>query len=152
MNRIAWVLVYALAGGVIFWLPDIVIHAVRQKNFSGLDILILTFILPLLTIVGFAVLWNLRRGMDSRAFIALSMLLGIWVLGPLFMAIGWNFMGGGLAKPGGWKLVVKGTLLFPVFTFIESTYDGTLFAVLLTTFCLGLVAIGRPSWLFARFT
>ena len=142
MKWIKWGLMYAGLAGAIFWTPSIALHATRGFNFKGLDVLILTFLLPLITLGCFAILWRLSGQEKSRAFIARSMLLGIWVLGPLFLTISASFAGGGFAKPEGWKLVAIGTLLFPIFTFSMSTYDGTLFAILAATLLLILISEG----------
>ena|SRR5207244_316607 len=136
MKRIKWVLMYAGIAGVFFWAPSIALHASRGYNFRGLDMLILTLLLPVIAVCCFVVLWRLCRQENSRAFIVRSMLLGIWALGPLFLTVSASFAGGGFAKAEGWKFVIIGTLLFPIFTFEGSTYDGTMFALMVTTFLL----------------
>ncbi len=150
MKWISKVLVYAGLGGAIFWTPSVALHAIRGYNFRGLDMFILTFLLPLGTIGCFAILWRLRGQRDTRPVIARSMLLGIWALGPLFLMISASFAGGGFSKPVRLKLVFIGTLLFPVFTFEGATYDGTLFAVLLTTGLLVLISEGSQLKFFKR--
>src|SRR6267143_3208014 len=128
MRRFTWVVLYVLAGGAIFWIPDIALHAMRRYDFSGLDMLILTIVLPLATITGVTIftvcrgLWHLE---NNPRLIAGLMLLGIWLLGPVFMVVGATFTSGGLAKQAGWISIVVGSLFFPIFTFIMSTYDGT---------------------------
>lgn len=73
------------------------------------------------------------------------MLMGIWILGPLLMAVGQSFSGGTLFKTGGWKFVLKGTLMFPAFTFEMSSYDGTFFAVGLASLGLIFLTLGIPK-------
>ena len=140
MQRIIWAFVYVFVGGVIFWTPSVAVHAWRRHNFRGLDILILTILLPLISLTGVVILRRLRLERTNRSFIACSMLLGIWVLGPLFTTINATFAGAGFANAGVWKFVVITTFFFPIFTFEMSTYDGTLLAVLLTTFLLILMS------------
>ncbi|MFN2517159.1 MAG: hypothetical protein ABR556_13200 [Pyrinomonadaceae bacterium] len=150
MKWIKMALIYAALGGAIFWTPSVALHVGRGDNFRGLDMFILTLLLPLVTVGCFAILWKLRGQQDSRPLIARSMMFGIWALGPLFMSVGWSFFGAGLAKPEGWKLVVIGTLLFPVFTFEMSTYDGTLFALLLMTVLMVIISESSQLKFFKR--
>ena len=143
-------LIYIAAGGVIFWIPEVILSAAKPEDPTLLGFLILTWLLPLITLGCFAVLWKVCGRKDSRAVIGRLMLLGIWLAGPLFMSIGWSFSGVGLAQRDGLKLVLMGTLLFPVFTSSMSAYDGTLFALLLTTFVLVLISEGSHLKFFKR--
>jgi len=61
----------------------------------------------------------------------------------MMISISFSFSGGGFAQRSGWSAVALETVLFPVFTFIMSSYDGTLFAVLLATVCL--LVLGKRS-------
>jgi len=140
MQHIIWAYAYFFIGGIIFWIPSVVAHAARGYNFWWLNGLMLTFLSPLVTLSGISVFLRLRRKKNDRSFIALSMLLGIWVLGPLFTTINATLAGAGFANAGVWKFVVITTFFFPIFTFEFSTYDGTLLAVLLTTFLLILMS------------
>jgi len=60
-----------------------------------------------------------------------------------------SFCGGGLTQPDAWRFFVFGTLLFPLFTFVMSAYDGTVFAVMLTTLLLPILANSRSKDTFA---
>ncbi len=124
----------------MFWTPSVALHAARGYNFRWLNGLMLIFLSPLITLSGIAVFSRLGRKKDDSSLIALSMLLGIWVLGPLFTTINATFAGAGFVNAGVWKFVVITTFFFPIFTFEFSTYDGTLLAVLLTTFLLILMS------------
>lgn len=75
--------------------------------------------------------------------IGLPMLTGVWLFGGLFMTIGATFSGGGFMSPGGARGAVLVLLLslFPMYTFIMATYDGSLVALLLVTICALLVWI-----------
>ena len=75
------------------------------------------------------------------------MLAGIWLLGGLFMTMGASFSGGGLVGPDGARGVVFVLLLslFPGYTFIMATYDGSLLALLLVTVAAFLVWILQLS-------
>ena len=140
-----WVEV-ALLGALAFWAPDVFIHAIRRYAFSGLDVLIVTVLSPLtLFFVLFRslTLFQLQAGRS-----AIRMLIGIWVLGGLFMMIGASFSGGGFAGPG-----IRETLslilmsLLPIYTFMMATYDGSLGALILTSLALlfmWLIGLRRP--------
>ena len=56
-----------------------------------------------------------------------------------------SFCGGGLTQPDAWHFFVFGTLLFPVFTLVMSAYDGTFFALLLTTVLLPVLVNSRSK-------
>lgn len=133
-----------LQGAGCFWIPDIVLHALTRGSFSGVQVRILTILLPIVCIG-----WWLfdRRGKQVVAApirSALTAVLGIWVFGPLAMTISSTFLGGGFSQPSGsLGLVGMGTILFPLYTFMMSTYDGTLGALLIVT--LSLPVIGALS-------
>jgi hypothetical protein len=72
------------------------------------------------------------------------MLAGVWLLGGLFMASGASFSGGGFMMAGGVR-AAGGVLLlslFPMYTFIMATYDGSLAALLLVS------AVAVLVWIF----
>ena len=103
---------------------------------------ILTYLLPLTAVIGFTILSRFHGANARGPFVAFPMLLGIWALGPLFMMISSTFSGGGVATPDAWELLIVGSFFFPLFTFEGSTYDGTLFAVGLTTILLIIFSQG----------
>ena len=122
---------YASIGGFSFWAPSLLLHWLRGSRFLGSDALSLTVLLPITTAMVLATVWKRRLRTENRLPAALLALLGIWLFGPLMMSVGWTFGGGGMSV--GWRFVLLGTCLFPVFTFIMSTYDGTSGALLLAT-------------------
>ena len=63
------------------------------------------------------------------------MLLGVWLTGGIFMTISATAGGGGFVGPDGVAGVLRVLLLslFPVYTCIMATYDGSLFALLAAT-------------------
>jgi hypothetical protein len=142
IRRIFRSLSVSIAGGVIFWTPSVFMHSVAAKDFSGLHAIALSCLIPSLTMTGFVSVWWLYRKMAHAASVALTMLIGIWLLGPLMMLIGASFSGGGFSKAGMWEVVAM-TALFPVFTFMMSTYDGTLLALLLVSGCLAMIASSK---------
>jgi hypothetical protein len=138
-KRIFGGLKYLTLGGFSFWAPSVFLHGLRGSGFSRWDVLALTVLLPVTTGLGLFLDWKRFRNTENRLSAALLALLGIWLFGPLMMSVGATFRGGGLSQPEGWDIVLLGTCLFPVFTLIMSTYDGTLAALLLTTLLLPLL-------------
>jgi hypothetical protein len=65
--------------------------------------------------------------------IALFLGTGVWILGPLSMTLAATFLGGGFSKGNGVENVGYVLLLtvFPPGTFMMSTYDGSLGALIL---------------------
>src|SRR5207302_2662381 len=102
MQRIIWAYVYSFGSGIIFWTPSVALHAYRGYDFRGLDVLILTLLLPLMTFVVFVIGWILCLEKINRQFIARSMLLGIWALGVLFILARASFSTGASLGPDGW--------------------------------------------------
>ena len=136
-------LAYALFGGLVFWVPNVAVHWVIAYRFSGFVVIGLTVLLPVTTILFFRTfLWPslLPEHRLSQAVVAV---LGIWITGPSMLTLSSSFCGGGLSQPDAWKFFVFGTLLFPLFTLVMSAFDGTFFALLLTTVLLPIFANSR---------
>jgi hypothetical protein len=132
-----------LLGATSFWLPDTLLHAVRAYKFNSLDVRIITAVMPLTFLGIFVATKWANKGAPPRR-IGLSMLAGVWLLGGLFMASGASFSGGGFMMAGGVR-AAGGVLLlslFPMYTFIMATYDGSLAALLLVS------AVAVLVWIF----
>ena len=132
---------YMSFGAVLFWLPDIIFNARVEFASSSTQIRLLTFLLPLITVLGYLIMRWIARSSTKGPSIAGFMVLGIWVAGPLATMIGATFHGGGFSTPGTWPFVIVATLLFPVFTFMMATYDGTLGALFLSSLFLTVMHI-----------
>jgi len=143
LGRTTKALTHALLGGLVFWTPNVVAHWIIAYRFSGFVVMGLSVLLPATTILFFrAFLWpSLKQ--ESRLSRALFAVLGIWIFGPSMMTFSSSFCGGGLSQPDAWRFFVFGTLLFPLFTLVMSAYDGTFFALLLTTLLLPILANSR---------
>ena len=131
----------------MFWTPDVVLHVVVGNKFSGHHFLILTYVLPLVVLASLLVIDRIPW-IENRNLIAPFALLGIWFFGGLAMTTSATFSGGGFATLDGWRGIVLGAI--PPFTFMMASYDGSLFALLLTTLCLltvWLVGAVRPKLL-----
>ena len=135
---------YALLGGLVFWAPNIFVHWIIAYRFSGFVVIGLTVLLPLTTILFFQkFLWP-SLPQQTRLSRAVFAVLGIWITGPSMLTFSSSFCGGGLSQPDAWRFFVFGTLLFPLFTLVMSAFDGTFFALLLTTVLLPVFACSRP--------
>jgi hypothetical protein len=133
----------ALLGAFVFWAPNVLVHWIIAYRFSGFVVLGLTVLLPVTTIIYFRTfLWPSLR-YEGRLSQALFAVLGIWIAGPSMLTFSSSFCGGGLTQPDAWRFFVFGTLLFPLFTLVMSAYDGSFFALLLTTVLLPILANSR---------
>ncbi|MEW6128913.1 MAG: hypothetical protein AB1757_17885 [Acidobacteriota bacterium] len=132
-------------GGLVFWLPSILLHLARGNNFSGMDVLLLTAILPVTTLLSYVVILKFWKSLEFPFEIrAIFLLLGIWILGPLYMMVEASFLGGGFTSSEGLRVVFLGTLLFPIFTPILATHKGTLGAIVITTLVhLALISLSK---------
>jgi len=123
-----------LLGAVAFWLPDVLLQAVRAYKFNSLDVKIITLVMPM-TFFGTFLVAKRGSGGAKPGRIGFPMLLGVWLFGGLFMMISASFTGSGFMNPDGARGVGFLLLLslFPMYTFIMAAYDGSLFALLLVT-------------------
>ena len=140
-----------LVGAISFWLPDTILHAFRAYYFNSLDVRIITAVMPLTLLCSYvAMKWVNKDSPPTR--IGLPMLAGVWFLGGLFMALSASFSGGGFMMAGGMRTVGVVLLLslFPMYTFIMATYDGSLAALLLVSGVAVLVWAFQSSGLLVR--
>jgi hypothetical protein len=136
LGRATKAFMYALLGALVFWTPNVLVHWIIAYRFSGYVVLGLTILLPATTTLFFRALSRPSLKQQTRLSQALFAVLGIWIAGPAMLTFSSSFCGGGLTQPDAWRFFVFGTLLFPVFTLVMSAYDGTFFALLLTTVLL----------------
>jgi hypothetical protein len=138
-QKFVHVLADTALASIIFWTPDVLVHALRANRFSGGDMMLLTILLPVCSGLCLASIWKKGIAFKNKFRRMVLPVLGIWLFGPWMMMISWTLAGAGFANPGTWPGVGMMTLAFPIFTFIGSTYDGTLGALLLATVCLPLL-------------
>jgi hypothetical protein len=144
-----------IAGATSFWLPD-TLHIVRGSKIGRPDVIALSLLMPLMLLGCYALTRRASEGLGERG--GWPLMLGVWVLGGIFMAVGWSFSGGGFANLHGARDVVVGIVFYslPPAIFIMSAYDGSLFALLIVSFAALLMkappvdvsALGR--WLQPR--
>ena len=125
---------YILIGAGTYWITDGAIQLVHPEH--KIWISLLTFAVPLTVISVWYKLHKQPSFYNHPKAFPLLMLLGIWSLGPLGIAIPGQFNGGGFLDLD--KIGTFFTLwaIFPVSTFIMSTYSGSLGGVLLVTILL----------------
>jgi hypothetical protein len=154
MDKIRWARAFALMllGAAGFWLPDVFLHAVRAHNFNSRDVRIITVVTPLTLLGTFVAAKWANKGARTRR-IGLLMITGVWLFAGLFMTVGASFSGGGFMGPDGARgaVLAMSLSLFPMYTFIMATYDGSLGALLLVTAAALFVWILQRSKLLARF-
>jgi hypothetical protein len=131
---------YALLGGLVFWIPNVVVHWIIAYRFSGFVVIGLTVLLPVTTLLFFRTFLWPSLNQVSRTSQAVFAVLGIWITGPSMLTFSSSFCGGGLSQPEAWRFFVFGTMLFPLFSLVMSAFDGTFFALLLTTVLLPVLA------------
>jgi hypothetical protein len=132
-----------VATGFVFWLPGIVLHAIRGHHFGvhRFDIVGILVLPVVASALGLKILVRRVQVPFRHDTIALWMLLGIWMLGPLCTTIGSSFSGGGFTQPGGWLIVLLGIVLFAPLTFMMSAYDGTLGPLAVVTLWFGVLGV-----------
>jgi hypothetical protein len=121
-------------GGVGFWLPDTLWHAVRRSSFGGTDVLQLTILMPLTLWAVYRAIKR-RTGVERPYHVGLPMMFGVWLLGGFFMSLG-GLLGGGYAgRADFFQSALYTTLMgfVPPLTYILATYDGSLGALILVT-------------------
>jgi hypothetical protein len=124
-----------IVSGVAFWIPSVVIHAIQGVKFGGsiYDVIAISLLPVLAAVVALEMIDKLRIGGCRRGIIAIWMLVGIWILGPLMMTVGASFSGGGFVRPDAWRMLALAVPLFLHFTWMMSAYDGTLGALVIVT-------------------
>jgi hypothetical protein len=137
-------------GAFSFWSPDVLLQAIRGGNLSTSDWHLITYACPAVAAITYSLVFVWNRSQGSRSNISLRMVLGIWVSGPLAMMVGASFGRGGFATHDSFVFavisVIVGTILFPFATFMMATYDGSLFALLLTTALLVVMFFLEAGW------
>ncbi len=125
--RILIALIFLTIGGLVFWAPTVTIELVTKRELP----LPISSVVPLVSmLLGYLAI---RRSAAVRArSLAIWMLAGIYMLGPVMMLIGWKDLGGsGIRAFNITSLAVAS--IFPLMTLYMAGPDGTLFAVLLVT-------------------
>lgn len=134
MQKSAWMVIAAVLASAVFYLPALVLRIIFGPDWTAFSVIPLTIGLPLL--LSYFLQRFRRFAGRSTASTAYAMILGIWVLGPLWIGILMAVSRGGR----GIIPALHEIFLYPIYTFIESTYAGLLGALLLTTILLLICA------------
>jgi hypothetical protein len=105
-------LLFAAAGALSFWLPDLAIHVNAARNFASPHVGLITILLPAIFLFAYI---GARRFGVKRDFkwVGAAMLLGVWLTGGLFMTLAATTSGGGFVGAG-----VLGSLLIMMMSVI----------------------------------
>lgn len=119
----------ALLGGFVFWLPDLLYHYVARSEPKSSAILVLTVTMSAGVIIAYFLSKPYVRHAVSRS---LSVLIGIWVLGPTIILLGQTYQGAGFRNPQSIPYWAVATI-FPPLTLVMAGFDLSIFALLLAT-------------------
>jgi len=137
---------FAVAGAIGFWLPDIAVHLQAGSNFDARHQWALTILMPATFLLAYVVARRFAIKRDFR-WAGAAMLLGVWLMGGLFMNLGAMASGSGFAGASGiWRLVVIVLSVIPIVTYILAAYEGSLLALLAVTLGALLFCGLRASW------
>jgi hypothetical protein len=130
-----------IVGATSFWLPDTLWHIVRGSKFGRPDVIALSLLMPLTLLACYVLTRRATKGAAAHG--GWPLMLGVWVLGGVFMAAGWSFSGGGFANLHGARDVLVGIAFYslPPAIFMMSTYDGSFFALLIVSFAALLMKV-----------
>jgi len=138
MERIKHYALYAMVGAIAYWVPDILIQWLQPPH--RVWITLLTFFVPASAAAAWFLLSRRPSHAQFRVGLPMFMLLGIWLLGPLAIAIGMVPAGGKFLEPEQLSGFLMLWAMFPIATFTMSTYSGSLGGVGLVTLILLLAA------------
>src|SRR5258708_508482 len=126
----------AAFGAAVYWVPDVVLHLIDPD--SSKVLLLLTLVVPLIVLAAFSRLGAWGWIQTSSPATPVLMLLGIWALGPPAIAIG--MIRGGATFLTDVPAFLAVWAIFPLSTFVMSTYSGSLGGLLLTSAALTVLA------------
>jgi hypothetical protein len=147
---VAKILCYTLIGGVACWIPDVTLHLLRTYDFSRIDVLAVTILMPLSAFAAYLITIRSFRTEERTPSVAFFMVVGVWLMGPLAMMIAATPTGGGFSQPLAWTGIIVG--LLPPYTFMMSAYDSSLAGLAfasLALFC-GHLVLEVDHWILPR--
>jgi hypothetical protein len=135
MSPAKWLWLSLLLGGTVFWIPDVVIPALAPNEQGGA----ITLACPTALIVFYALVLRCRRAERSGPSTAMFSLIGVWVLGQLFMMLAQTVRGSGFLAGYDWRsetgyLVVSSFV--PTRIFEASALEGSEIALVLGTIAM----------------
>jgi hypothetical protein len=149
IGRFSYVTLGLAVGALAFWFPIVAVCWLPGGEWGTIiTSLLFTFILPIFC----CFILELVAGALHRSRVGLSaaMVCGVWASAPFFITLAnTSTAGEGFHLPGVWSFVGVATATFPISTFMLSTYNASLGAVILTTFMLPIFA--TREWTFQPF-
>ena len=136
-------LYFFVFGAVGYWIPHIFIQLINVPQPWALYLY--TIILPIIVIIMWRQEYKRQREKKVDIGLSLSMVLGIWVFGPLAIAVGTMPSGGNFLNMGNIPGFLKMWIAFPVSTMSMSLYSSSLGGLILTT--VVLIALGIYFWI-----
>jgi len=133
---------FVVFGGLIYWSADNIIQwFVNGKAWIPL----LTIAVPAVASLAYFILR--RRQLERSPSLALFMLLGIWLFGPLGGVLASVAKGGTFISVGDITDFLMIWAMFPITTIMFSTYSGSLGGVILVTILFFIFALIDGTWL-----
>lgn len=132
-QRVAFVM---LSGALAFTLPTLLVHVISGDEFGLAQVALLTIVTPCVCWLAGRTLENTPVVSFRRREVSSWMLAGIWVLGPMILALSSGWPGSG---------IVMMVLLFPVGMWVIATYTGSLGALFIVSVMLGYRVFGDVS-------
>jgi hypothetical protein len=141
-------LAFSVAGGLSFWLPDVLVHIEAGRNFDSSQVWAITILQPAAFLLAYLIARRYAVPRDFR-WVGTAMVLGVWLTGGLVMTLIAASSGSALLGRGGFlgsSLVIVLSIV-PIVTYIMAAYDGSLFALLAVTAGALLLWGVRAGWM-----
>jgi len=128
-------------GSLIFWFPILLMRILFGQMWQFM-LIPLTIALP--AFIYFALQLLCDHFNKPRLPIGLASLLGIWASGPFWITLVNSFEpDSGFRVGGALTFLTWGTLIFPFTTFSMAVYQGSIFALLLSTLAVAVFSLTR---------
>ncbi len=131
-------MIYVFLGAGVYWGTDIAIQWSLQG--TKIWIFLLTFFVPVVVLTTYILIRRKPTHAKHPFGLPLFMLFGIWMFGPLAIAIGVIPHGGTFLESGHFQDFLYIWVIFPATTFMMATYSGSLGGLLLTSVLLIIFA------------
>lgn len=151
-KRFGLAILFALAGAVSFWAPDIAVHAHAGPALDSRHVLAVTVLSPLTFLFAYVVARGFVGNHKFR-WPGAAMLSGVWLSGGVFMTLAALISGSGLiAETTFGQAIVIVLSVIPIVTYIMASADGSSMALLGVTVGALLVCGLRASLVLLRST
>lgn len=139
VERARHYVLHVLIGAGVYWVPDTLVQWLHSPDVLSPDVLwigLLTVLPSTIVAVAWYLLMQRPPHVRYAVGLPLCMLLGIWMFGPLAMAVGMAPSGGRFLEAKQIDSFFKMWLLFPITTPMMATYSGSLGGLCLTSLWL----------------